>query len=451
MSLTDRHVHDFFFAPGQGFDPRADSTLSDATKIRLDEADHRVKLKRGVDGTYPLDANLSVRTWLWRPQAARRLLALELKATLPTGTSVGFRLWDGATEYVWKGTPASWKAAAAGEWMTEDGVNAHLAVFPLPSPVAVGFRLNLLTTDEEETPVLDGFAVLWEGEVDWTQDLVLDSLVPQLRAAAVYPVDFALPPVPAVAGGPGVEEVALGDYQTDGRLEVVDVIAAFDHTADPGHLVDVLDDYDPATRTVALDPVVPYEHVIYLRMRCAAAVAWDTNQDLAAVRRLPEVVLRNSTAPDVTKYPLGTGGSVVRRDTGNAVVVPPPTRVTWHLVAEVRTDRTREQARVLDALLAYLEEGPATESGPFVRSVATDRRFRLRATSAFDYVEGDDALSDVRLFRAEFLLVDAALELRPAEDAKAVRRFKINCGAALELSETGEILRTTAVETVTVS
>jgi hypothetical protein len=77
--------------------------------------------------------------------------------------------------------------------------------------------------------------------------------------------------------------------------------------------------------------------------------------------------------------------------------------------------------------------------------------FRLRLTSAFDYVDAPEGLSDVSLFRAEFHLEDAALELRPAEDAFAVQRLNLKCGRVLTEDDSGTTLTTSTVESIVVS
>jgi hypothetical protein len=454
MSAESRVITEIWWEPGQGFDPRASTVLSDPAKIRLDPEDFRIKLKLQATGRYPTDADLSARSRTYRPEAVAQLLMIQLNARTPRDedgnavTSVRLRLFDGTDERFWGG--ASWDVAGPGDWNTEDEVNQNIASFDV-SDRAFAVVLNLVTTDDRYTPEVESVFVLWRGLVDWTQDALLDSLTATVQEEALFPADFALPPLEADSAS-----IDLDSYEDEAALEVVDVEAVWDHDADPLHRTDLLSAYNPGTRVVTLSAAIPAGNRPYLRLSCRASVAWDTGQDFEEVGRLPQVVLRDAEAVSSSPYPFRSASGIVRKDTKEAVKVPAPYRMTYNVTMEVRTDRSREQARVMDALTRLLAVGPASEVGPFLRSRATDRRFRLWLVEEFRAEAPDLKLADVRSYRAEFRVVDVALNLRPAVDTFGITALKLGFSAvtseeeqAARLSDAPE--RTTEVETVEVT
>ena len=412
---TDRVITEIFWEPSQGFDPRAECVFSDASKIRLDPRDFRIKLRLQDSFRYPTDANLSVRTRIYRPEAVRQLLMLEVKATLPEGTAVKLRLFDGTTERFWNG--AIWAAAGSGDWNTEAEVNAHLASFDV-SARRFAVVLNLSSTDDRVTPEVESVLVLWQGAIDWVRDLVLDSLTAMFKEELEFTTELALPPLPAAASS-----LPLASYELEGFPEVAGIDAVFDHAGDPRHVVDFFSSYDPATRVVSLSAAIPAAGVPYLRLRARPVVALDTQQDFTEVGRLPQFMLRDLRDMNSCSYPLHAKAGIVRRDTGAAVSIPPPYRATYEVRAEVRTDRSREQMALHEELLRLFEAGPSGEAGPFLRSRATDRRYQLRLTEPLMPVPEVNT-PDLRVFGLAFRVEDAALHLKPAVDAFAVKALK---------------------------
>jgi hypothetical protein len=451
---TSRLITEIWWEPNQGFDPRASTVLSDAAKIRLDPADFKIKLKLQDNSRYPTDADLSARSRTYRPEAVRRLLMLQLNASIPKDedgnalASVGLRLFDGTDERFWDG--GAWAVAGAGDWNTEAEVNGNIEDFNV-SARAFAVVLNLQTADDRVTPTVESVFVLWEGEVDWSQDITLDSLTATVRENAIWTEDAALPPLEADSA-----LIDLDAYTDDSNLTVVGMDAVYDHTADPTHRTDLLQSYDAGTREITLAVSIPAGNVPYLRMRCQAVVAWDTHQDFTEVGHLPEVILGDVETVSSSPYPSGSGSGIVRKDTGAAVSVPAPYRMTYQVTMEVRTDRSREQQRLTDALLTLLVDGPADEEGPFLRSRATDRRYRIWLIDEFRAVAPTLNLSDVRTFQAEFRIQDVALNLRPAVDTFAVRSLKMSFSNISSEEErraitNGAPVRPSAAETIEVT
>jgi hypothetical protein len=422
-----------WFEPSQGFDVRGSLTISDPTKLRLVEETHRLELK--LDGTtfrYPIDADLSIRSRTYEPNALRAIEMIELFARLPVDedgvavTSVGLRLYDGTDEWWWDG--GAWDSApVAGEWNTEAEINANLATYDASSR-KFGVVFNLATTDDRFTPSVECIAVLWRGPIDWTDDLLIDSLVGAMQDELTYIEDLALPPLE-------VQSASIDlDAYTDEQVRVyADADAVFDDVNDPGHVTDLLSGYDAGTRVLTLSAPIPVGGVPYLRMYVRPVVAWDTNQDFSELGALPQLILRDAENVRSTRYPDRSASTIVNRVTNEGVKIPAPYRATYEITLEVNVDRTRTQARLIDDLIVFFTTGPASEVGPFLRSVATDRRYRLRLIDEFRAVDPRLNLADVRTFNAEFRIEDAALGLFPAQNVFGISRF--NMGFALVPSD----------------
>lgn len=419
---TTRVITDFYWEPGRGFDAVAGTVLSDAAKVRVDPRRFRAELKLDAAFRYSTDADLWVRPPIARPNAVRRLLMAQLDADLPEGTSVLVRLFDGLFERFWDG--AAWVVAGAGDWNTIPELNDHLPAYDVKTRREFAPVLSLRTTDDRVTPSVACLSVLWEGDVEWYEDVLIDSLTATFQESLDFRVELALPPLPSDAA-----VLDLDDYRDDAQLAVVDAEAIFDNDADPEHLEDLLAGYDPVSREATLSSAIPAGGVPYLCLRVRPNVAWDTSEDFSEVGRLPQVVLRDAEAVRSSQYPPSSARATVREDTGEAVEIPPPQRTTFRVEMEVRTNRSREQARLLEAASRLLQAGPEGESGPFVRSRATDRRFRLVPVEQFSAVPVEGDVGDVRAFTSRFDLIDVAAQLRPARDARAVQKLLTTWGA----------------------
>ena len=412
-----RVVTDFYWEPGRGFDAVAGSSLSDPAKVRVDPRTFRAELKLDAGYRYPTDPDLSVRPPVARPNAVRRLLIAQLEADLPEGTSVGFRLFDGTSERYHDG--GSWRAPNPGEWNSIEELNANLPTYDVRSTREFAPVLNLRTSDDRVTPSVACLTILWEGTVDWYADVLLDSLTATYREALDFRAYLALPPPTSASAS-----FDLDGYRDDAELQIVDVEEVYDAANDPERIEDLLQSYDPVTRVVTLSSPVPAGGTPYLVLRVRPTVAWDTSEDFTEIQRVPEVVLRDAETVSSSEYPAFAARGTVRSDTGEAVEIPPPQRSTYRVSVEVRTNRSREQANLLEAVTRAIVAGPPGESGPFVRSRATDRRFRTILREQFSAVPIEGDVGDVRAFTARFDLVDVAAQLRPERDAFGVLEMK---------------------------
>ena len=420
--MSERELSVFCWEPGEGVDFVAASVLSDTAKIRIDPADYRAKLALDADFSYPLDADISIRTAPISPERVDALEILEVVGSFPDGTSVGLRLFDGTDEYWYTG--GAWTASpAAGEWNTEAEVNAALADYDVTASRTLAVVLNLVTTDEFVTPEISAVKLLWRGEFNWIESLFLDSLVRTMQEELKFSTALALPPLPSSSSS-----IDLDDYSDDANasLAISDVVGVYDYDVDPTRKTNLLSSYDANSRVATLSAAIPAGNRPYLRIEAGVEVAWDTHRDFEPIGRLPQVIVRNAETVNSSRYPLSFGGGIVRRATNAAVELPPAYRMTFRVEAEVRTDRnSREELSVPESLMEWIENGQAGESGPFLVHRAVDRRVRMRVTDEFRSAKNDVDDGDVATQLVEFLLENVTVRLNPAVDTYGVSNFKL--------------------------
>lgn len=420
-----RVITDIWFEPSQGFDVRGSLVFSDVAKIRLDPNDFRLKLAVDDAFRYPTDVDISVRTRTFEPAAVRALELIEVFSTIPTDDlgvplgSVGLRIFDGVNEFFWDG--AAWVVGGVGDWNTETEINANIATFDVATSRRFAIVLNLATTDDRVTPSIESVLVLWRGPVDWVDDVLVDSLVGVFQDDLRYVEDLALPPLEADSAA-----IDLKLYTDEHSLDVVGADAVFDHDADPGHLVDLLGSYDVGTKILSLSTAIPAGNRPFLRMEVSPTVSFETAQDFYELGKLPSVVLRDVENVVSAPYPARSDHGIVNRDTGDAVEIPAPYRATYEVTIEVSVDRTTTQTRLIEEIMRIFLDGPAGEIGPFLRSVATDRRYRMRLIDEFRAGDPRLNLADVRTFEAKFRIEDVALNLSTARTAHAVETLKLH-------------------------
>ncbi len=425
--MPDRIITEIWWSPSQGFDVRAATTFSDSAKIRLDPEDHKIKLKiQESNNRYPLDTDLTVRSKTYNPEAVTQLLMVQLNSTIPVDedsdalATVEMRIYNGTNEMWWTG--AAWAIASAGEWNTEAEINANISTFDITSR-EFAIVLNLITLDSKVTPEVESVYILWSGEIEWSQDIILNSLTQTVQEEATYPEDIALPPLAADSS-----TIDLDDYVDESDLNITDIEAVYEHNGDPLHRTNLFSSYNSTTHVITLTSPILANGVPYIRQIIRANVAWDTHQDFDEIGKLPQVILSNTRTINSSPYSFAHSSDIMRRDTGAAVKTPAPYRMTYQVTMEVRTDRTRSQQRLLDSLISFLTYGPSTEEGPFLKSRATDRRYRLWLQDEFTALQSETKLSNVRIFQGQFRIQDVALNLKAAEDVYAIQ--KLNLGFA---------------------
>lgn len=276
---------------------RSRITLSDSTKIRLNAATHQIELISAgpnlVTGNprYPTDTNLTVTTWITNPLTVKRWIGFDYEPIVqeqPTGTSIGFKLNNGTSDYYWNGTV--WAVAGAANWNTEAEIAAHISTFSATAK-RLGVVANLRTTDPSVTPILQRINVLMECEIDYLKSIVEGALVDFLKANIQPTIDFAF-------DAPGGIYLDLTFFETP--FTIAGIAEVYDHTVDAIHVTNLFSAYDSVSKRLTLTAPIARGNTAWLRIRISPEVYTDfPSQDMAgvggalAIEKVPALILQN--------------------------------------------------------------------------------------------------------------------------------------------------------------
>ena len=181
--MINRLIKNFCFIEEE----RKNLSFSDTTKIRLnteDKTNQRIMLKES-GSVFSTDANIFVETGLISPNAVNKWLSFEIifrsgentPLVLPVGTSIGVKVKTTGDDYFWDG--GAWAVAGLSDWSTEAQIRINIPTFPIVTVgnKKIGFKINLVTTDENLTPEVFELKLLGEFDVETLDDLLYDSLI----------------------------------------------------------------------------------------------------------------------------------------------------------------------------------------------------------------------------------------------------------------------------------
>lgn len=399
---------------------RSRLTLSDATKIRLVPGSilapagslqlRELGRKRGLP-YYSLDTDLTVTTWVTNPQKLvdwAGFEAVPAAAQQPAGTSVRYKLNDGTDDLWWDG--GAWSVAGATDWNTEAEVTDNIATFPSVSR-KLGVVINLVTTDEFATPVLNAVEFLMDCNVDYLRSIVADSLVPSLA-------ETLRPRIDITARSDGSARLSLRSLETE--FNVISVDAAYDDDTDPTHETNLLSAYDAASMNVTLTGALERGRVIWLEMTVEPEiyVNW-ASQDYIEVEKIPAVVIENFTT------------------SGNEVSARQSVTNTTTKTASVRRSPFRLQLTFDVVLLAEKNRTLLVMQDKALEHAATTRLLPWRAVDeviSMTMVEeglfqSRPNLSDKHETRYTLQLDNIYLWLRPEEVLPLVERMNLTLAA----------------------
>jgi hypothetical protein len=360
------------------------------------------------------------RTRVWNPQSVKQWLGFEAEAThqyyggaLAGGepakvayTSLQFRVSDGTDDYYWDG--GAW-AITTTQWNTEAEISANLPTFSVTAQ-KLQIVVRLATTEVGKNPRVRALKVLWLSDVEFLEDLVFRSLVPALRDNIRPISDY---PIRPGAGGPW-SSLDLNDYPLETPYNLVDVVEAYDHTADPDHLVNLRAGYDPGTKVVTFSSAIPDGHDIWLRFTYEPEVAVTTSADYHEVAKVPAIIIQ-----DVNERL--TSGAVhnwilTNKATGEGVKQFAALQGDLEFTAVGLTDKAVDGKRLADAIKGFFANQRT------LTSRALDRTYTLWLRSEYDQ-RTPPTVADLHSGAFRFVVRDIASYVRDSEDSYGVLQF----------------------------
>lgn len=393
-------------------DERKLTTFSDPSVVRLNPSTQRLELTPGPTG-YPLTPGV-VTTGLFMPTSVKQWLLFE--ALVKQGciggtvvTSVRYRVTDGVHTYVWNGT--TWTTTVGTTWNTDLDLANHIASLN-PVAKAIGFLIQLSTSDARVTPKVAELKLCWASRVtDFLEDLMIRTLVPSLRGVG-YIADFAYKvPIP---GGYNLD-VGKAVKQDVAPFNLQGCDSIFNHTADPGHDADLLSSFNATTGIATLTAPIPVGNQAFIKAIVEPMIALhETSPDFIEIDKVPAVIITDFEAVD--SQPLANDDHVANRDTGAAIVVPPPYRFDVRFNMLMIAPGTQDLIRLTEAVVEFMDKNQLLKSG------ALDKSYRLQMIDEFKTGTNPN-LNDVTQSSGTFMIYDVCSYRKPARAGTAIMRF----------------------------
>jgi len=339
---------------------RSDLVFSDTAEIYLESRLFQgpgVKLRPDSStGEYPTTGEQWVRHRVTEPLALLGWQGFDYEADLPDGTSLGFRLSDGVDDWYWDG--AAWSTPGAGDWSTVQEINDNVSTFPSMLATADRKKLQVVTrlvsTDSSLTPRLRTIKLLYRARINFSEDVILRSLIPALKSGVTTFKDFAKK-LPATTS---VLEVGPGQAHSVAPYEVADVVGVWNHTDDPDHLVDLFDSFDEGAQEIALTTSVDQGKKIWISFLAPTDVSIAKHPDYYEVATIPALVVERLRPVGKLHGTPGRRDAVINRDQKTATVVAEVDETSYDVDILAVVDRVADRFRLGDRLRQWVDENP---------------------------------------------------------------------------------------------
>lgn len=418
------------------FDERIRSrvTFSDADKIRLNADTHRLELKSiGFDDASrryycSTDDGIWARVAATNPEAVRQWLGFcctPREDQHPDGTSVGFRLSDGTSDYFWDGN--DWVEAEDDEddWSPESDVAEHISTFPATSK-RLGVVINLKTTDRFTTPTVSAVSVLMSCRVRYVESLVADSLLASL-AEQPFEMDYSL----RAAGG-----AAISVKELDDKYAVSDVTGVYNLTTDSDRATNLRSSFDATNRRVLLSSSVNAGTPVWLELSALIQSYLNfASEDYVEVQKTPAVILDSFTMSAVEIAAQAWVHSVA---THQAVVRRFPILAQLEFAVTLLTDSSATLLAMQERILQFVADNP------LLRWRALDEEIALSMPDG-GHFEPRPNFSRKHSGTCTMLLRNIHLWLASAQTLPTVQRFHATLvtstgDVATWVTETGQVV-----------
>ncbi len=395
-------------------DDRAVVTLGPGT--RLDPARHVATLSRDIRDRFSTDTDLYVKTRITNPTAVRAWLAMDamvlhkVNEDHETVTSVGFRLSDGIDEFFWDG---AWRPALAGEWNSENEISDAFSIFPTVTGV-LQIVVNLRTSDARYAPELVNIKVLYEGIIEFQEDIIYRSLLPTLengiRPITQFTINFN-----------GSSSMNMADVRLDTGYDIVDIDAVFNVSADPNLRDNILQSYDEGTGTIHLTQAPAGEDTAWVRFVYKPTIAVTTSQDYIEKERLPGIAVKGIELRNTSENYQAEDG-VRDKLRGTVTIVPAPLSGNLAMTLNIQVDKGVDLQRIADETKAFFQRTP------LLRSTGLDEEYRLWLVDEFKS-EGQPDQNEIHEMSATLMIVGVNYWLQDSREETLIRnltpRFKI--------------------------
>jgi hypothetical protein len=313
-------------------------------------------------------------------------------------TSIRVRLKGASGARWWNG--GSWVAPGVTDWNTMEEVVTNFAEW---TGSTLGFFINLVTTDNRYTPTLTAIKVAFQVDLpSYIGDWIISSLIPEMKDQIVLYSDYTIE-------SNGGSSYILANYPLEAGVDIQDVVAVYDHTADPSHTTDLLDSY--ASGVLALTSAPLAGNAVWLRVSLAPLIAHTTNQDYTELDSAFAVLIDEVREEDAGEAGASDGVINIYSDPPAGVILPAPRRVHINLGISVTGPTAIDLVRLQDAVHEFFHKNRV------LTSYATGDKVTMRPVTGFDDSPTSMNLSDLQMARMAARLENAYKYLGDAKVA----------------------------------
>ncbi len=348
---------------------RKDLTLGN--NVRLNP-DNYLQLKADVDGFYPTDPDLYVKTWVFNPDSVKQWIGFDVIATQQSDeegvvkTSLGFRLSDGTDEYWWNG--ATWVIDTVN-WNTENEIAANIDTFPVTEK-KLQVVINLVTTDDSYTPLVYEILIAYKSNIEFSEDLIIKTIIPALKNQ-IRPIGEYLIELASTTSTINIKT----DYAIEAPYDIVDIDSVFNHTDDADHFSDIFQSYDYNTGIITLTGSVDAGKEIWINFLYKPLIAMSTDVDYIEADKVPAIHV--TSVNPMNKMEIGKYTTVRNKSAGTAIAVVNPMQLDVEIELTAVTSLLKDQIRLGDELERFFNDNEQ------ITSVGLDRKYNILLTQPY--------------------------------------------------------------------
>lgn len=332
--------------------------------VRLDPNTSMIKLE-ATNGEYPLTNDLYFKTWVANPDCVREWGIFEAvfnsyKIEAETKTTLGFRVSDDINEYWWDG--GAWVINTT-TWNTEAEVSDNLITFPATEK-KIQIIVNLKTTDKTVTPEVKAIKLSYNGQIEFTEDIIYRSLIPAFKAG-VRPISN----FPITMTQDSLTIDLANDYVLKAPYNVVGIDSVYNHTTDSDHFNDLFSSYDANAQVITLTTIIPEDDVAYIRFIYEPEVTVATSADYDELSKVPVIILEDYRIINANR--IIANESVANKNSNIGIKMGPPLRATFEITLRSITNKMIDKVRLDDKLNSFFGNNNV------LRSKGLDEEYQL--------------------------------------------------------------------------
>jgi hypothetical protein len=323
--------------------------------------------------------------------------------------------------YFYNTATSAWEEAGPTDWSTMYVVNNHIGEIKLKDfGKTIGFNVNLRTTDPIYTPQVFSIYLLGTFDIEFTEDILFDSLIPTLEASLSVTTQINIKLV---------EDTDVVDFANQYVLDCVgynitDVEIAYNVTQDPTKTENIATTYtlgEPKERngnlpgSLKLNSVQSAGDILEIKLKYYPEIAINTAKEYYEITKHPLIVLEHITKKGSVTSPNSDIGRSYIRNKLTLTGVKENSPEQYDLIIEyvVFTGNQTDQYRLGEALHRFFNS--TTE----IRSWGLDEPYPLIVGTIFRS-ENTPGIADISTHVGQFRIANLVEVIRDPLDVALV-------------------------------